>query len=430
MPRFQSLSEVEDYIFYHLSHYSIEGDSAYRPGLDNTISLLDRLGNPQQDFDAVHVGGTNGKGSTTHLMAAAFIQRGLRVGTYTSPHITTYRERIRVQGQFVEESFVLDFANQHWELIEELRPSFFEFTVAMAFAYFRYKKVDIAVVEVGLGGTYDSTNVLQPQLSIITNVGLDHQNTLGHTLPEIAANKAGIIKPYTPVVIGEYDEQTFPVFEKYAHQNESTLYLAPDLYKLQRYELRPEGMLITYQHAGTELRIETDLRGAYQTHNIATALTACDALKPQYEGLRQDFIQSAQHINTLMPIYGRWQSVESEPEVILDVCHNTHGVRQALRQLEHEHYAELYIILGLSADKQATQILSLLPRDAHIIVTQADTRRALPVDELYELAREVSADVTAAPSLEVALHQARERASDDDLILVLGSCYLVGEYFV
>ncbi len=429
MARFSNLLEVENFIFNHLAHYSIEGDSAYRPGLDKTRLLLSHLGDPQKNFKSVHVGGTNGKGSTTHLMASAFMHRGLKVGTYTSPHITTYRERIRVDGVFVEEQFVLDFTNKNWELIQQLDPSFFEFTVALAFSYFRYKKVDIAVVEVGLGGTYDSTNVLEPEIAIITNVGLDHINTLGSSLPEIASNKAGIIKPETPVVIGEYNEETFSVFKTVAEKNSSPLALADEQYTLYSYELTPSIMQIKYLHFGEVVAIQTDLRGSYQIKNIATALTATEMLKEKYPGLRSDLIYSASRVQEYILIMGRWQTVSESPRVILDVCHNAHGVQEAMKQLSREDFGDLYIILGLSSDKDAEEILKLLPDSAHLILTQANTKRAMTLEDLKKSASNVFENFEFSPDLKSALDKAHELAKPEDLILTMGSCYLIGEYF-
>lgn len=425
-------SETIQYLFTRLPMFSRIGSAAYKKDLHNTLALCAFLGNPEQQFRSIHIAGTNGKGSTSHMLAAILQQAGYKTGLYTSPHLTDFRERIRINGEMIPEEQVVEFVQQIQSFSETLEPSFFELTVAMAFDYFAKEQVDVAVIETGLGGRLDSTNVITPILSVITNIGWDHMNLLGNTLEAIATEKAGIIKPGIPVVIGEYLPETRPVFEKKARECGAPLYFAADEYQVNRLQLQPGTLRCTVTSAAQRIteNFLLDLGGAYQARNLCTVLCAEGILMELGFDIPAEAEKTAlANVKRLTGLQGRWEQIASQPSVILDVGHNPDGIRQLLHHLEHirEQYTALHIITGMVKDKDVQAVLALLPREACYYFTQAQIPRALPADELMQIAASHHLAGSAYADVNAALAAARSAAASTDLILVCGSVFLVGE---
>jgi dihydrofolate synthase/folylpolyglutamate synthase len=420
-----------DYLFSRLPMFSRIGAAAYRKDLTNTIELCEWLGRPDRKFPSVHIAGTNGKGSTSHMLAAIFQSAGYRTGLYTSPHLKDFRERIRIDGQMIRESFVVEFIERIRPLSEQLDPSFFEVTVAMAFEYFAVEKVDVAIIEVGLGGRLDSTNIILPKLSIITNIGYDHMNMLGNTLPAIAFEKAGIIKRDTPVVIGEHDPETAPVFERRAREDNAPLSFADQQrfisdWDYQRHQLTTG--VSTNPTASDKEFYTLDLPGIYQTRNLLTVLEAVHRLRAMGWRLEQAAVHKGlRHVKRLTGLHGRWELIQEHPDVVLDVAHNVDGMRQLVRQIELSDHEELHIVLGMVGDKDIDQALSLLPKSAYYYFTRAAIPRALAEDKLAEQARSKGLEGNTYPHVADALSAAKSQARPRDLILVCGSVFVVGE---
>ena len=410
--------------------FSRIGTAAYKKDLTNTLKLCEYLGNPHKKFKSIHVAGTNGKGSVSHMLAAVLQTAGYKTGLYTSPHLKDFRERIKVNGEMVTEDFVTGFTEKIKPLIEEIEPSFFEITVAMAFDYFTDQKVDIALIEVGLGGRFDSTNVITPELSIITNIGWDHMNILGNTLEKIAFEKAGIIKTGVPVVLGEILPETFPVFEKIAGEKNAPLNVASDKrsiagWKWGKYELVVD---VEETHKTDHKHYTLDLPGIYQAKNLLTVLEACFVL--QQDGWKTDdtIIQKAlKHVRKLTGLHGRWEIVQHDPLLVFDVGHNEDGMRQIVQQIELTEHTELHIILGLVKDKEIDKVLAILPSSAHYYFTQANIPRALNSEILQQKANTHNLKGEIYPDVNVALQHALNTVDKDDMILVCGSVFLVGE---
>ena len=410
--------------------YSRIGAVAFKKDLTNTIRLCEALGNPQKQFKAIHIAGTNGKGSSSHMLAAILQTAGYKTGLYTSPHLKDFRERIKVNGQWCDEHFITDFTQQIQPLIEEIEPSFFEITVAMAFAYFAKEKVDVAVIEVGLGGRFDSTNIITPELSIITNIGMDHMNILGDTLEKIAFEKAGIIKKGIPVVIGEVIKETRNVFFNIATE------LAAPITYAQEFRYTTE---CKYSHSQLQVEVvnkqndqhhtfHLDLTGIYQLKNLLTVLEASHQL--QLLGWRTDIltIQNAlSQVKYLTGLHGRWEMIMQNPTVILDVAHNEDGIKELVKQIELTNHNHLHIIIGIVKDKEIDNMFKLLPKQASYYFTQAQIPRAMDAKslqlkaEIYEMNGHIFSEVN------LALQNALSHAQKDDLVLVCGSVFLVGE---
>jgi dihydrofolate synthase/folylpolyglutamate synthase len=423
--------ETLAYLFSKLPMYSRIGAAAYRADLDNTIRLSAFIGNPERKFRSVHVAGTNGKGSTSHMLAAIFQAAGYKTGLYTSPHLKDFRERIKVNGQMIREDFVTDFVRRIRPLSEEIDPSFFEVTVAMAFDYFAQEQVDIAIVEVGLGGRLDSTNIILPELSVITNIGYDHVNMLGDTLTKIAFEKAGIIKKGVPVVIGEHNPETAPVFEQRAKEEEAPLIYADRQryvsdWKYERHHLVAE--VAASPVSDDKMYYNLDLPGIYQTRNLLTVLEAVAVLHGRGWKLEHAHVhQALKQVKKLTGLHGRWELINEHPDVILDVAHNEDGIRQLVRQIEVTDHEELHIVIGMVNDKDISKILSLLPHQATYYFTKAQIPRALPEEQLAEKARAVGLEGLPYPTVTEALHAAKAHAGPRDLVLVCGSVFVVGE---
>ena len=419
-----------EYLFEKLPMFSKLGASAFKKDLNNTLELCEALGNPHKKLITIHIAGTNGKGSVSHSLAAILQTAGYKTGLYTSPHLKDFRERIRVNGQLCSEQFVIDFTQRMIPSIEKLEPSFFEITVAMAFEWFLEEQVDIAIIETGLGGRLDSTNVITPELSIITNIGYDHMQLLGDTLPLIASEKAGIIKPHVPVIIGELLPETQPVFEQHAAKLEAPVTFAPHKYYVSDWHYQRHHLQLTVAHLSNDERktFTLDRPGIYQTKNILSVLTAVDLLRQQGWQITDQQLQHAlMQVKKLTGLHGRWELIAEHPDIILEVCHNEDGVQQMLRQLEICTYNELHIVIGMVKDKDIRKVLSLLPSTAHYYFTQAQIPRALDASELAQQAAEHDLKGHAYPDVNTALQQAKTKAHNEDLIVVCGSIFLVAE---
>ncbi len=414
------------------------GAAAYKKDLHNTIILLEALGNPHQLFKSIHIAGTNGKGSTSHMLAAVFHKAGYKTGLYTSPHLYDFRERIRVSGgqqlDMISKDFVVDFTERINPLIEEIEPSFFEVTVAMAFAWFAHREIDIAIIETGLGGRLDSTNIITPELSIITNIGWDHMNLLGDSIDKIAWEKAGIIKKGIPVVIGETLPETKPVFEQKADDCRAEVLYAENKYEIQNIQPGIEQISLTLQN-NTTGQAETffcDLPGIYQQFNLRTVITALNQLRKQGWKLSNDHIHEAlQQVKSLTGLGGRWQVIGRNPYVVLDVAHNEAGMQQLLKQMatlqKEIGFEKIHMVIGMVKDKDIDKVLGLLPPAYHYYFTQAQLPRAMPYAELKAKAGKFNLSGEAFPTPDIALEYARSIASENDLIIVCGSVFVVAE---
>jgi dihydrofolate synthase/folylpolyglutamate synthase len=422
--------ETIDYLFTRLPMFSRIGAAAYKKDLTNTIALCNSLNNPQNRFKTIHVAGTNGKGSVSHMLAAILQTAGYKTGLYTSPHLYDFRERIKVNGEMVREDFVIDFTKHIEPLIEQLEPSFFEITVAMAFEYFAKEQVDVAIIEVGLGGRLDSTNIITPELSIITNIGWDHMNMLGDSLEKIAYEKAGIIKKNIPVVIGEIITETKPVFEQKAKEQEAQLYNASEQFAIteSKTENNYLAVNVTNKSSGINYKYHLDLQGIYQTKNILTVLAAVDQLRKQGWAIEENHLQVAlKNSKQINGLHGRWETIQTNPTIILDVGHNEDGIKQILQQLTQINFNKLHIVIGMVKDKEIDTVLSLLPKSATYYFTKAQIPRALLEVELQTKAKTFHLNGDCFVEVNEALLSAKTKAAKEDLILVCGSVFLVGE---
>lgn len=433
-----SYQDTIDYLYSRLPMFSRIGAAAIKKDLDNTISICKYLGNPEKKFATIHVAGTNGKGSTSHMLASIFQEAGYKTGLYTSPHLYDFRERIKVNGEMCAKEFVTSFTNRMKGLIDEIEPSFFELTVGMAFEYFAEQKCDIAIIETGLGGRLDSTNVIKPELSIITNIGWDHMALLGNTLPEIAMEKAGIIKNETPVVISECIAETKNVFEDKASTLNAPIYFAEDFLALQSFQNNWQTALFEFNQPIIHLldapvfpknfTVECDLPGKYQYKNLKGVLVAIQLLSQMGWTLKAPKILTAlKKVKKNTGLMGRWECINENPRVVLDVAHNEHGIKALLEQLSTIHYNQLHIVTGMVKDKDISAALSLLPKDAQFYFTQSNIPRALPVNELVTIAREIGLAGTGFENVNIALDTAKKNANPNDLIIVIGSIFLVAE---
>lgn len=428
-----------DYLYAQLPMYSRIGAAAYKEDLHNTIALCNAINNPQTKFKCIHVAGTNGKGSTSHMLAAMLQQAGYKTGLYTSPHLKDFRERIKINGEMISQQFVVDFVEQTKAISEQIQPSFFELTVAMAFGYFEKEKVDIAVIETGLGGRLDSTNIITPILSIITNIGYDHVDILGNTLEKIAWEKAGIIKPNVPVVIGEYLSETKNVFIQKAGECNAPIHFAQDEYEVSNINYNMQLLICdvrSVEHGITE-SFELDLNGLYQTKNIRTVLCAEGILMQQgFNFKNADEKTALKNVKKLTGLYGRWDVISSNPTIILDVAHNEDGVKQLLHQVSivisespgvKSQPPALHLIVGMVKDKDITKILSILPKNANYYFSNAHIERAIPHKDLLKKAKAYELDGESFDDVNEAIKTARSNAAANDIIIVCGSVFLVAE---
>jgi len=410
--------------------YSRIGAAAFKKDLANTITLCEYLGNPHKEFKSIHIAGTNGKGSVSHMLAAILQTAGYKTGLYTSPHLKDFRERIKVNGNEINEKFIIDFTEKIKPLIEEIEPSFFEITVAMAFDYFAEQKVDVAVLEVVLGGRFDSTNIITPELSVITNIGWDHMNILGDSLEKIAYEKAGIIKSGVPVVIGETLPETKSIFDTIAAEMNAPLHLATEERNVAGWEWEKHELIVEVAEQGKtdHKKYHLDLPGIYQSKNLLTVLGACSVIKELgYKINEEDIRHGLQKTKKITGLHGRWEIIHENPTIILDVGHNEDGIKQIIQQIELTKHHDLHIIIGMVKDKEIDTVLSLLPHSANYYFTQAHIPRALPAETLKEKAGKFNLSGKIVIDVNKAIKEAKSKAHKDDLILVCGSVFLVGE---
>ncbi|WP_373723823.1 bifunctional folylpolyglutamate synthase/dihydrofolate synthase [Bacteroides heparinolyticus] len=398
------------YLYNSTPMFQQVGGSAYKEGLENTLALDEHFGHPHRKFRTIHVAGTNGKGSCSHTIAAILQEAGYSVGLYTSPHLVDFRERVRVNGQPIPEEYVIRFVEEERCFFEPLHPSFFELTTAMAFRYFADVEIDVAVIEVGLGGRLDCTNIIHPDLCIITNISLDHTQFLGNTLPQIAREKAGIIKSGIPVVIGETTPETKSVFQKRAGEVNAPIYFAEENGR--------------EDYPG----IEYELQGFYQKKNSRTILTALPLLKEAgYRLDEQSVRRGFAHVTELTGLMGRWQKLQNHPTLICDTGHNVGGITYIVEQLKQQAFHNLHIIIGMVNDKDIQGVLALLPEDAIYYFTQASVKRALPANDLQKLAESAGLKGNCYPDVPSAVRAAQEKSLPEDFIFVGGSSFIVAD---
>lgn len=423
--------ETLDFLYGSLPMFQRIGAAAFKKDLSNTLALCAQVGNPQQRFKSIHVGGTNGKGSTSHALASILQSSGYKTGLYTSPHLKSFTERIRINGKEITEEAVVDFVKSNKAFLEELSPSFFEMTVGLAFWYFAMQKVDIAVIEVGMGGRLDSTNVITPELSIITNIGLDHTQFLGDTLPAIAGEKAGIIKEKVPVVISHFQAEIAEVFERKAKQVHADLIFADQHWKIDFVEGSENNFnlrkyLVT--HHDTQQEFSFGLGGNYQRYNLPGILEAVIQLRrlgwdiPE-QAVREGLLQVAKQTG----LKGRWQILQHQPLLVADTAHNEAGIREVVNQLASLRYSQLWMVIGMVQDKDITAMLELLPENASYVFCQANIPRALEATELAEKASSHGLRGLVIPDVGEALAFAKKNAGSNDLIFIGGSTFVVAE---
>ena len=406
------------------------GAIAFKKDLHNTIAMCERLDNPQNKFKTIHIGGTNGKGSTSHMLAAIFQQAGYKTGLYTSPHLKDFRERIRINGEMVSKDFVVDFVEQQQEIIEEISPSFFEVTVAMAFSYFSEQDVDIAIIEVGLGGRLDSTNIITPELSVITNISLDHTNILGNTLKEIAGEKAGIIKPGIPVVIGESDPETDQVFIQKAKETQSSILFADQQMQISKSIKEDEYVNVSISQNGNLLieNLLLDLTGRYQLKNILTVFQAVRTLRTLGFNISNEALYSAlKDVKELTGLMGRWQILSKNPLIVCDTGHNIAGIKEVIQNINDTPHDRLHLVIGMVKDKDISGVLDLLPTKATYYFCQPQLERALSARELANEAEKHGLKGSVFSTVELAINAARKNANTHDLIYIGGSTFVVAE---
>ncbi|WP_428660907.1 bifunctional folylpolyglutamate synthase/dihydrofolate synthase [Runella sp.] len=421
-----------DYLYQKLPVFHRIGAAALKPGLTNIIALCEALGSPQMRFKSIHVAGTNGKGSTSHLLSAIFQSAGYNVGLHTSPHLKSYTERFKINGQPCDERVVVDFVAKHKALIEAIEPSFFEISVALAFDYFAQQNVDIAIIEVGLGGRLDSTNIITPVLSVITNISFDHTDLLGNTLKEIAFEKAGIIKSHVPVVISETQAETAPVFIEKAKEMEAPIYFADQHYSVQSQQLEKGKRLLTVKNEHdpmfAEETVELDLIGKYQLKNVAGVWQSVELLNQPGFHLPLEAVKSGMaNCTTLTSFKGRWQVVQEKPMIVADVAHNYGGLSEIVQQIQSYEFAQLHVVLGFVKDKDVQGVLSLFPTNARFYFCSFDSPRALPTNELVYIAGKVGLIGRGYSDVNNALGAALQNASSNDFIYVGGSTFVVSE---
>lgn len=435
---FLKYSEVISYLYSRLPMFSRHGTVAIKAGLINTQKFCSHLLEPQKKFKSIHIGGTNGKGSTSHMLAAILQTAGYKTGLYTSPHLKDFRERIKIDGQMISEQEVLKFVNENYDFIEKLQPSFFEVTVAMAFDHFANNQVDIAIIEVGLGGRLDSTNIITPVLSLISNISFDHMNILGDTLPLIAGEKAGIIKMGVPVIISQKQDEVSEVFLKKVVEQKAELVFASEEWKIIKNEEAfgsPELLSVNvvdknnFDSSNFEFRqIDLDLTGTYQLKNLAGVLSAIKKLKElDYQISEHDIKSALRQVKALTGLMGRWQIIQRNPLLICDTGHNVDGIREVLKNINRISYAQLHMVIGMLGDKDISEILLILPKHAIYYFCSPDLPRAKSAIELSEEAKAFELFGKSYSSVQDAVNSAKKSAGKDDLIFVGGSTFVVAE---
>jgi dihydrofolate synthase/folylpolyglutamate synthase len=419
-----------DYLYTRLPLFSRIGAAALKPSLDNTIALCDFLDNPHRKFKTIHIAGTNGKGSVSHMLAGVLQAAGYKTGLYTSPHLKDFRERIKINGNMIPQETVVDFTRRIQPAIDTLNPSFFEITVAMAFDYFAQEAVDIAVIETGLGGRLDSTNIISPELSVITTIGWDHMNLLGDTLEKIAFEKGGIIKQNIPVVLGNIESGAKAVLVNMAKEKQADCIIANEHFQAMEWSWQQQKLVVQVASAHHVDRhtYTLDLPGIYQKDNLLTVLAAIAQLQSSGWNISQEQLQQGlANAKKTTGLHGRWELLHQHPDIIADVAHNEEGMQMLLQQLELTSYNHLHIVTGMVADKEVDKVLSLMPHQAYYYFTQASIPRALPAKDLKIKAAQFELNGDVFDNVNEAIAAAKQKAHSGDLILVCGSVFLVGE---
>lgn len=417
------------YLYNKLPLYSNIGIKAYKADLNNTLALCQYLGNPHNKIKTIHIAGTNGKGSTSHMLASVFQQNGYKTGLYTSPHLKDFRERIKLNGEMIPHDFVIDFVEKIKTFSEKINPSFFELTFVMALEYFMQQNVDIAIIETGLGGRLDSTNVITPEVAVITNIGFDHMDILGDTIEKIAAEKAGIIKQNIPVIIGETTSSTKNIFHEKAKEKNASVFFAEKMYEIisaTQVNEKLEVILLSNSTAQTKI-YNLDLAALYQSKNLRTVLTVIEALKNKYSLKEENIKNALSHVKDITGLHGRWEVIQKNPLVVLDVAHNVDGIQQLINQIKNSSYKKLHIVFGMVKDKEIEKVLELLPKNATYYFTKAQIPRALPENELLQRAEKFNLNGASYTEVNKALKAAMEAATEEDMIIVCGSVFVAGE---
>ena len=425
-------TETLDYLFSSMPSFQQVGGDAYKPGLERISEFCRAIGNPQRSYFIIHIAGTNGKGSVSNMVAAVLQQAGYHTGLFTSPHLTDFRERIRVNGEMIPKQKVVNFVDRYKVEMERLQLSFFEMTTAMAFDYFAQSDVEVAVIETGLGGRLDATNIVQPLISVITNIGLEHTEYLGDSLPKIAREKGGIIKKCTPVVVGEKNPNYNLVLEEIADDLRSELIYANEAFELGEcsYDGNKQVVTMTRTRDGHPYQVRLDLLGEYQRANLATAATVLDTLheKTPLSISRRAFVEGLREISQITSFRGRWQILSQKPLVVCDTAHNEHGIAEVAKQLEHrQNSGKLLCVMGFCEDKEFSKMVALMPRDAHYIFTKASIRRAASLDKVAEVATAQALDFEVVESVAEAVAKAKEMLTEEDMLFIGGSTFVVAE---
>ncbi len=427
---FNNYREVLDFLFSQLPMYQRSGPAAYKADLGNTLKLDQYFHHPHQKYKTIHVAGTNGKGSVSHMLASVFQEAGFKTGLYTSPHLKDFRERIKINGRPVPQAYVIKFINRHYSLFSKIKPSFFEMTAALAFQYFADEKIDLAVIETGLGGRLDSTNIIHPVCSVITNIGMDHTQFLGDTLAQIAGEKAGIIKDHIPVVVGKSQPETEPVFRKTAKEHHSKIFFSDRNFFISYSMFTPAGNQLFNVHKKDGLwldNLETGLSGNYQKENVITVLQTIETIKNIFPASITTIRKGLKNVIPNTGLHGRWEVLSHHPLIICDAGHNPEAFAWILDQINNTPYKKLYMVLGFVNDKHYHDILGMLPRHAFYYFTQARIPRALPVKDLYHAATQYGLEGTPVETVKQAYDQARQTAGKYDFIFIGGSTFVVAE---
>lgn len=425
-----NFQETLTYLYSKLPMFSRVGSAAYKANLQNITLLCEALQHPERKMKCIHIAGTNGKGSCSHMLAAILQTAGYKTALYTSPHLLDFRERIKINGEMISEDWVVKFVHEIQNLIDEIQPSFFEVTVAMAFCYFAENHVDIAIIEVGLGGLLDSTNIILPELSIITSISFDHSNLLGNSLQEIAIQKAGIIKKNIPVVIGPIQNELLPIFIDTAINQLSEYHLAPNMFEVK--ESNHQGSYTSYTLVNNlynkNLHLQLELQGNYQRKNLVTVLSSIEILKERgWKILDTHIINALSNIKSLTGIRGRFEKLQNQPLVIADVAHNEEGLGEVFSQIKNMKYSDLHIVTGFVNDKDVTQLLKIFPKPAKYYFTKANIPRALPIENLREFVSNQNLHGTYFEHAIDAVHAALAKANSEDMILITGSFFILAE---
>lgn len=427
----RTYSDAIEYIFSRLPMFSRIGPSALRYDLGNIEKLCHHLGDPHKSFQSIHIAGTNGKGTTSHMLSSIFQEAGYKTGLYTSPHYKDFRERVKIDGKFITKKFLRDFIKNNYAFIEELKPSYFELSVALAFGYFAAEKVDIAVIEVGLGGRLDSTNIITPLLSLITNISHDHTAVLGNTLPEIAAEKAGIIKKNIPVVIGEKQKECNDVYEDKAGKEQSPLYYADDLVEIETKRNKIDKSKLEIKFENKIFNVNSRISGPFLASNVKYTVGAILKFRDHYSTgfniKNEHIINGLQRVRKNTSYFGRWRILGKKPVIIADGAHNIDAIEKTIVYISGFSYTKTHIIIGVVNDKNWGNVLKILPKNAEYYFTKANIPRAMEENQLLRNASQYGLNGNAFPTLSEALCAAKSKAQKDDIILILGSIYLVGE---